>query len=130
MIPISEHLRKMPPAVRPIVQSARRMVKEVAPRAKEVTYNSRPPRSSRAMWKLVRYAVEDEYPVAIGTFPTYAVLFFSRGSELDDGSGLLEGSGKDFRFVRLRTPEDAGRPPVRRVLRRAFALVTAQGKKN
>jgi len=73
------------------------------------------------MWKLVRYAVADDYLVGIGTFPSYATIFFTRGRELDDGSGLLEGSGKDARFMRLREPKDADQPALRRVLRKAFA---------
>jgi hypothetical protein len=74
------------------------------------------------MWKIVRYVVDDEPVVAIGTFPTYATLFFYRGREIDDASGLLEGSGKDMRFTRLRSPADAARPDVRRLVRHAFAL--------
>jgi hypothetical protein len=74
------------------------------------------------MWKLVRYAVDDDPVVAIGTFPTYATMFFYRGSALEDASGLLEGSGKDLRFLRLRTPADAARPDVKRLVRNAFRL--------
>jgi len=121
-ITVSEHLKKIPPAVRPTVQAARRMVKAAAPKAKEVAYQSHPPRSSRTMYKIIRYAVDDEYVAAIGTFPTHVALFFPRGRELDDGSGLLEGGGKEFRFVRLGSPADAERPAVKRVVRRAFTL--------
>jgi hypothetical protein len=121
-ITVAQHMKKLPAAVRPIVQAARRAVKAVAPSAKETAYQTEPPRSPRAMWKLVRYAAADEYFAAIGTFPTHCALFFPRGRELDDGSGLLEGSGKDFRFIRLETPADAARPAVKRILRRAFAL--------
>jgi hypothetical protein len=121
-IPVSEHLRKIPPAVRPIVQAARRTVKAAAPRAKEISYRSQPPRSSTYMWKIVRYAVDGANIVAIGTFPKYATLFFYRGRELDDGSGFLEGGGKDARFIRLRTSADAERPAVKRLVRQAFKL--------
>jgi hypothetical protein len=123
-ITVSEHLKKIPPAVRPTVQAARRTVRAVAPKAKELAYQSRPPRSSRAMYKIIRYTLDDEYVAAIGTFPTYATLFFPRGRELDDGSGLLEGGGKEFRFVRLASPADAERPAVKRIVRKAFALGT------
>jgi hypothetical protein len=119
---VSEQLKRIPSSVRPTVQAARRMVKAVAPKAKEAAYQSQPPRSKSAMWKIVRYAVEDEPVVAIGTFPTYAILYFYRGREIDDASGLLEGGGKDLRFTRLRTPADAARPDVRRLVRKAFAL--------
>jgi hypothetical protein len=60
--------------------------------------------------------------VGIGTFRTYASMFFYRGRELDDDSGLLEGGGKDARFIRLHVPADAERPAVRRLVRKAFAL--------
>lgn len=121
-ISVTDHLRRIPPAMRPIVQAARRTVKAVAPAASEITYQSQPPRSNRAMWKLVRYAVDGANVVGIGTFPSYSALFFYRGRELDDGSGLLEGGGKDMRFIRLRASADAERPAVKRLTRKAFKL--------
>lgn len=121
-IPLSDHLKKLPPAVRPIVQAARRTVKATAPTADEISYQSQPPRSTSYMWKIVRYAVDGSNVVGIGTFPRHSTLFFYRGRELDDGSGLLEGSGKDSRFITLRTPADAERPAVKQLVRKAFKL--------
>jgi hypothetical protein len=121
-IAVSEHIKKVPPTVRPIVQAARRAVKAVAPKADEISYQSQPPRSSTYMWKIVRYAVDGQNVVGIGTFPRHSTLFFYRGRELDDGSGLLAGSGKDSRFVTLKAPADAERPAVKRLLREAFKL--------
>jgi len=121
-IPVSEHIKKIPPAVRPIVQAARQTVKAVAPTADEISYQSQPPRSSTYMWKIVRYAVDGANVVGIGTFPRHSTMFFYRGRELDDGSGLLEGSGKDSRFITLRTPADAERPAVKRLVKKAFEL--------
>lgn len=120
VITVADHLKQIPPAVRPTVQAARRAVKAAAPQAKEVAYQSRSPRSKSAMWKLIRYSVGKDYVVGIGTFSTYATMFFARGRELDDGSGLLEGSGKDARFTRLRKPSDASQRALTRVLRKAF----------
>src|SRR5207249_5227984 len=119
---VSEHIKKIPPAVRPIVQAARRTVKAVAPTADEISYQSQPPRPSTYMWKIVRYAVDGANVVGIGTFPRHSTMFFYRGRELDDGSGLLEGSGKDSRFITLRTPADAERPAVKRLVKKAFKL--------
>ena len=121
-ITVSEQLKKVPSAVRPTVNAARRVVKAAAPKANEVAYQSKPPRSKSAMWKLARYAVGDDYVAGIGTFSTYATIFFYRGRELDDGSGLLQGGGENARFIRLRTPADAERPAVKRIVRKAFAL--------
>lgn len=121
-IRVSDHLRKIPPAVRPTVQAARRMVRAVAPRAAEIAYRSRPPRSARSMWKILRYVTDGANVVAIGTFPKHATLFFFRGRELDDGSKLLKGAGKDLRYITLRAPADAQRPNVKRMVREAFEL--------
>ena len=124
----SELLGKVPPAVRPTVRAARRTVKAVAPKAREIAYRSDPPRSSRTMWKLLRYAIDDAYVVAIGTFPDHVSFFFPRGRELDDGSELLEGGGKEFRFITLRSPADAARPAVKRLVRKAFTLGRNSGR--
>jgi len=119
---LAEQLKKIPPAVRPIVRAARRAVKAVAPDAEEVAYRSSPPRSKSAMWKLARYVVDDEPVVALGTYATHATLFFFRGREIDDDAGVLEGTGKLLRYVTLRAPKDADRPTLKRLLKRAFAL--------
>jgi len=122
LITVSEQLKRLPAAVRPTVQAARRTVRALAPKADEVAYQSRPPRSKNAMWKIIRYTVDGEPVVAIGTFPTYSTLFFYRGRELEDATGLLEGSGRDLRFLRLHTPADATRANVKRLVRRAFRI--------
>jgi len=74
------------------------------------------------MWKIVRYAAGGANVVGVGTFTDHATLWFYRGRELDDGSGMLQGSGKDSRFLTLRSPADAARPAVKRLVRRAFQL--------
>jgi hypothetical protein len=120
--PISEHLKNTPAAVRPTVNAAIKAVKDAAPNAEEITYRSRPPRSKSAMYKIARYAVDGANVVGVGTFTNHSTLFFYRGRELDDGSGLLQGSGKDSRFVTLHSPADAGRPAVTSLVRKAFRL--------
>jgi hypothetical protein len=121
-IPLSEHLKNIPANVRPTVKAAIKTVKEAAPKADEITYRSGPPRSSSAMWKLVRYAVDGENVVGVGTFTDHSTLFFYRGRELDDTAGLLQGTGKDSRYVTLRGPADAEQPAVKRLVKQAFKL--------
>jgi hypothetical protein len=121
-IPVSGVIKKVPPTVRPIVKAARRTVKAAAPAAMEIVHMSEPPRSKTYMWKVLRYSTGGANVVGIGTFPKYSTLFFYRGRELEDGSGMLEGGGRDARFIRLRTPADAERPAVKRLLRNAFKL--------
>lgn len=120
MTAVAEQVKGVPPAVRPIVRAAIEMVKGIAPRAEEISYQMAAPRNSRMVWKLVRYAVAGENVVGIGTLPGHSMVFFYRGRELDDGSGLLKGGGKDMRFIRLDSPADANRPEVKRMVRLAF----------
>ncbi|HYS99024.1 MAG TPA: DUF1801 domain-containing protein [Candidatus Dormibacteraeota bacterium] len=119
---VSAQVNKVPARVRPIVRAAIRAVKDAAPNAKEIPYAMEQPRSSRMMWKLARYAIGGANVVGVGTFGDHSTLFFYRGRELDDGSGLLQGSGKDSRFVTLRSASDAERPEVRRLIRNAFKV--------
>jgi hypothetical protein len=124
-ISLSDQMRRIPTATRLTVAAAIRTVTQIAPKAEEITYRSQPPRSSSVMWKIVRYAAGGANVLGIGTFPSHATLFFYRGRELDDGSGLLQGSGKESRFVTLRTPADAAAPAVKRLVRQAFKLAGA-----
>ncbi len=121
-IGIDHHLESIPPAVRPIVEAALATVRSVAPDAEEVVYQSRAPRGRSAMWKLVHYRVNGAYVAGIGTFSRHSTLFFYRGRELRDPGRLLQGGGRDSRFVALRTPADAQTPAVERLVREAFDL--------
>ncbi len=114
--------QKLPASVRPTVEAARRVVRSVAPEAEEIDYDMAQPASSRTMWKIFRYAVEGKNVVGIGTFPGHSTLYFYRGRELDDGSGLLQGGGKEMRFITLNTPADAEKPVVKQLVRKAFKL--------
>jgi Domain of unknown function (DU1801) len=122
MITVSGQVRKVPAATRPTVKAAIDAVRKVAPTAEEIPYQMEAPRSERMMWKIVRYAVDGESVLGIGTFSRHSTIFFYRGRELDDGTGLLKGSGKDSRFVTVRSPDDVARPAVRKLLDRAFKL--------
>jgi hypothetical protein len=122
---LDDTLATLPSAVRPIVEAARQTVRKAARAAEEVACQSKSPRSASMMWKLARYAVHGEVVVTIGTFTKHSSMFFARGAELDDASGLLEGTGRKLRYITLRTPADARRAGVEALLRKAFALVEA-----
>jgi hypothetical protein len=119
---VDEHLKNVPSSVRSIVFAARDAIRAAGPDAEEVAYNSSPPKSPSAMWKLARYTVAGENVVGLGTFSRHSSVFFYRGRELDDPAGLLQGSGRNTRFVTLRAAADARRPAVKKLLRDAFRL--------
>lgn len=128
--PVSEPFKNVPSAVRPIVLAARKTVKTAAPKAREIAYQGGPPRSKSAMWKLARYADEAGNVVGIGTFADHASLFFYRGVQLEDPKGLLQGTGKEFRFITLKTAADAQRPAVKQMVQKAFKLGGASTTKS
>ena len=128
-ISLSDQLKNIPAKTRPTVEAAIRTVMDAAPNAEEITYNSSRPRSKTMMWKLVRYAARGTNVVGIGTFTNHSAMFFYRGRELEDDSGLLHGTGKDSRFITLRSPADAENPAVKRLVRKAFSLGDAESRR-
>lgn len=120
---MAPQLKDLPVATRPIVEAALETVRRLAPKSvREVPYNSHPPKSASAMWKLARFGTEGGYVLGVGTFARHSTIYFYRGRELDGGEGLLEGTGKDTRFVTLRSAADARSPAVKSLVRRAFRL--------
>jgi len=55
----------------------------------------------------------------INVFIRHINLGFSRGAELDDPGGVLQGTGKAMRYITLKTPSDLQRPEIRAYLRKA-----------
>lgn len=119
---LPDQLAQVPQAVRPLVEAAVEMARAAAPDAEEVVYNSSRPGSPSMMWKLVRYQVDGVNVAGVGCFTKHAALFLYRGRELDDPAGLLQGTGKDSRFISLRTADDVRRPEVTALLSQAFDL--------
>jgi hypothetical protein len=55
----------------------------------------------------------------VSVFPRHVTLGFVRGVDLADRGGLLRGSGKGMRHVRLHSIEELQRPAIRGLLREA-----------
>jgi len=52
----------------------------------------------------------------------HVTLAFLRGAVLSDPEGLLEGKGKGVRNLKLRTPEDAKQPALKKLIEQAVKL--------
>jgi hypothetical protein len=93
-----------------VVSEVRDLILEVAPDAQESIKWSRP-------------VYEDNGSLAyIVAFKHHVNLGFSRGAALTDEAGVLEGTGKEMRHVKLTGPEDVQRDVLRDLLRQAVAL--------
>jgi len=104
------------PDMRPICRRLRQIVMDVDPEAVEVvrlgdraaTYGVGPKKMSEGYAYILAYK-------------NWVNLGFYKGAELPDPAGLLEGTGKKLRHVKVRSLEDAERPEIRVLLEEALA---------
>jgi hypothetical protein len=71
-------------------------------------------------------AVDDQV-CSISAFEKHVDLSFRRGDQLPDPKGALEGKGKGFRQMRLKTLTDVQRPEIRPLIQQARKLEEANG---
>jgi hypothetical protein len=97
--------------------AARRLVLEQAPDAIELIYD-------------VYNAVAANYSFTgrpsdgfmhIAAYAQWVNLGFNRGSELDDPQGVLQGSGRWIRHIKIAEPRDLKAPAIRAFVRAAVA---------
>jgi hypothetical protein len=103
------------PEVRALAEKARRLILSVMPSAIEQVD---PPS------KIIAYGFDRTYAglvCAIAPHTAHVNLMFSRGAVLPDPAGLLEGTGKRARHVKLKTLADLDNPAVRAFLETAAA---------
>ena len=100
-----------PAELRDVAEKLRKLMKKTVKSAKE-SVNS---------WKIPTY--ESNGPMCFFMVGKYHVTFgFLRGTSLPDPAGLLEGTGKNLRHVKLRTAEDLQEPAVRKLIEAAARL--------
>ena len=57
----------------------------------------------------------------IGVYRKHVNLQFTQGTELDDSFGVLQGTGKRMRHIKVKSLSDLDRPEIRAYLRQARA---------
>jgi hypothetical protein len=87
----------------------------------------------RACGDDVRELLHDGHPTAcigdaafgyVNAFTAHVNVGFFRGAELDDPDGLLEGTGRFMRHVKLRPGADVNAEALTRLIREAYADMT------
>lgn len=105
------YLRKKDPKLREVVRGLRALVKEAVP---DVTETVNP-------WGLPTFELNG--PICYLMVGKNHVTFgFLRGTSLDDPKGLLEGTGKNLRHVKVRKKEDLSQGGLRRLVAAAARL--------
>ncbi len=109
-IPVSEYIARFDPSTGRLIRAARALVKGVAPKAEEKAYTGWPIRIQT-----------DRGSVAIAGFADHVNVNFGKGAHLDDPTGLLEGTGKSVRHVKVRTVAEAQSAELRALVAQELA---------
>ena len=110
--PVEEFLGRYDPEVRKLALAARALVRRLVPDAEENLL--RP-------WKTVAYGRSKKF-CAISPHKDWVNLQFHGGISLPDPSGLLEGTGKSMRHVKIESLRDLKRKPLAELVREAARL--------
>jgi hypothetical protein len=117
---VDTFLKGYAPQVREIAVKARETIFAVFPEATEKVYPG---------WKVIQYGAGAEMKsvfAAISPQRERVNLGLAHGADLPDPDGLLQGDGKAIRHIKLTSPEAAGTPAVRELIRGAV-LATKNG---
>lgn len=109
-------LQRYPRSVQRLALAARKLILEEAPEASEFVYE---------VYTIADHFAFTERPSDAFSFTTthanWVNLGFNFGSLLPDPCGLLRGTGKLIRHVRMARAADLDRPGVRELVRAAIA---------
>jgi hypothetical protein len=114
---VDTFLKGYPPQVREIAVRARESILSVFPGATEKVYPG---------WKVIQYGSGADMKSVFAVISPQRErvnLGLARGADLPDPDGLLEGDGKANRHVKLTSPDTAGAPAVRELIRGALHAV-------
>jgi hypothetical protein len=116
---VSEVLAGYEPAMRALAEKARQVIHSLVPDAEEEAVD---------VWQAVAFACGDGKVNFCSIAPHKARLNlnFNRGAELPDPAGILEGTGKKERFVRLEREEDLGKEALAALVRAAAETARAE----
>jgi hypothetical protein len=107
--PIDGFFSKQPAHLRAVLESLRRLADEAAPEAEK-----------SLKWGMPVYTIAGAMMCALGGHKSHVNLVLAGPPEIfADPSGLLVGSGKTGRHLKLRTLDELPRESVRRWLRAA-----------
>jgi hypothetical protein len=102
--------RKVPPEYRAVMASLRRLIRETAPKAEELISYGMPCYKQTAIFAYLNAS------------KTGITLSFVHGVQIDDKYGLLKGSAKWARYVRLGHPEDIDTTALKYYIKQALKL--------
>ena len=112
----SDVLASAPPGLRPVCSALRRLIAARHPGLVEVVWR----RQRIASYGIGPRKMSEHYAY-IGVQRSHVNLGFYHGSALADPAGLLEGTGRRLRHVKVRSAAEAASAPLAALLGRAIA---------
>jgi len=108
---IDEYVSRKEVTLREVAQGVRQLMRKTVPSVRE----------SVNPWKMPTF--ESNGPMCFFTIGKSHVTFgFLRATSLPDPEKLLEGTGKNLRHVKLRSPEDLRNPALKKLIKAAARL--------
>jgi hypothetical protein len=118
---VQKLLGEHPPEQQEIEQRLRELVFDVMPDGEEVVDMGN---------KLLAYTFGPrlrDFTFALIAHKAHVNVQFPDGVDLDDPDGLVEGTGKRIRHVKVRSMEDVDRPALRKLMERQVQLRRSAG---
>jgi hypothetical protein len=112
---IAEFLGRYSPEVRARLKQARRKLRALFPRGYELVFDN----YNALVFAISPTESAADAFVSVAGYPRWLTLFFLRGAALDDPNGLLQGTGKQVRGVRITTTTRVDSPRVKALVRQA-----------
>src|SRR5580765_6906629 len=113
---LKEALERFEPEVQVLAAAARAVVLDVVGPCYECIFPIK--KLVSVLYSTTEKRMKDNICLLVA-YRDHVNLMFPRGVDLNDPKGLLEGSGKAMRHVKLLTPEDADTPAVRQLIAQA-----------
>ncbi len=118
--PLPEYLGFLAPfesRIKELALATRRLVLEEAPDSAELIYDA----YNAVATGYGFTGRPSECFIHIAVYAKWVNLGFHRGSELPDPKGVLQGTGRLIRHIRISEPEDLAEPAVRAFVKHAIA---------
>jgi hypothetical protein len=115
-ISVEEFLENFSPEVREISFSLRNLVFKLVPEADEIVYTG---------WGNIQFYFNGKtksHFCAINPLKDRVDFFFLRATELNDTAGLLEGTGKKLRHVKVKSLSQVNNPALNELILAAALL--------
>ena len=115
---IDEFIAKYSPEIASQLRKARAKLRTHFPRGFELVFDN----YNALVFAISPTEKSSQAFISVAGYPRWVTLFFSHGTKLRDPQGLLEGSGKQVRSIRLETAASITKPAVVALIAQAARL--------